>query len=129
MTDLPTPHAVQYVKFYLLLQQDTGVNKILVYLDDLLVCFTTFNEHLDRFLQRSTDAGLKLRLDKCQFLRRQVHYLGHTICPKAVSCGAGKVEAVKKWPVPTTTTAIRSFLGFVGASSRAFLRWLTRFMT
>ncbi|MCB4779085.1 MAG: DDE-type integrase/transposase/recombinase, partial [Sulfurovum sp.] len=47
-----------------------------------------------------------------QFLRRQVHYLGHTISAEGVSCEAGKVEAVKNWPVPATTTALRSFLGF-----------------
>ena len=51
-------------------------------------------------------------MDKCQFLRRQVHYLGHTISAEGVSCEAGKVEAVKNWPVPATTTALRSFLGF-----------------
>ena len=44
---------------------------LLVYLDDLLVCLKTFDKHLDRLdrlLQRIIDAGLKLRLDKCQFL-------------------------------------------------------------
>ena len=88
---------------------------LLVYLDDLLVYSKTFDEHLahlDRLLQRIIDAGLKLKMDKCQFLRRQVYYLGHTISAEGVSCEAGKVEAVKNWPVPATTTALRSFLGF-----------------
>ena len=88
---------------------------LLVYLDDLLVYSKTFDEHLahlDRLLQRIIDAGLKLKMDKCQFLRRQVHYLGHTISAEGVSCEAGKVEAVKNWPVPATTTALRSFSGF-----------------
>ena len=74
---------------------------------------TMFDEHLahlDRLLQRIIDAGLKMY--ECQFLRRQVHYLGHTISAEGVSCEAGKVEAVKNWPVPATTTALRSFLGF-----------------
>ena len=87
-----------------------------MYLDDLLVYSKTFDEHLDyldRLLQGIIDISLKLRLDKCQFLRHQVHYLGHTISAEAVSCEAGKVEAVKNWPVPTTTTALRSFLGFI----------------
>ena len=88
---------------------------LLVYLDDLLVYSKTFDEyldHLDRLPQRIIDAGLKQRPDKCQFLRRQVRYLGHTISLEGVSCQAGTVEAVRNWPVPTTTTAIRSFLGF-----------------
>ena len=88
---------------------------LLVYLDDLLVYSKTFDEHLahlDFLLQRIIDAGLKLKMDKCQFLRRQVHYLGHTISAEGVSCEAGKVEAVKNWPVPATTTALASFFGF-----------------
>ena len=51
---------------------------LLVYLDDLLVYSKTFDEHLahlDRLLQRIIDAGLKLKMDKCQFLRRQAHHL------------------------------------------------------
>lgn len=88
---------------------------LLVYLDDLLVYSKTFEEHLahlDRLLQRIIDAGLKLRIDKCQFLRRQVTYLGHTISAEGVSCEDGKVEVVQDWPVPKSTTQLRSFLGF-----------------
>ena len=54
---------------------------LLVYLDDLLVNSKAFDEHLNHLgslLQRIIDTGLKLRLDKCHFLRRQVQYLGHT---------------------------------------------------
>ena len=88
---------------------------LLVYLDDLLVYSKTFEEHLghlDRLLQKIIDAGLKLRPDKCQFLRRQVTYLGHTISAEGVSCQEGKVDAVKEWPIPKSTTELRSFLGF-----------------
>ena len=70
---------------------------LLVYLDDL-VYSKTFDEHLEyleRFLRRVTETGLKLKPSKCQFLRRQVTYLGHTISAEGVSCEAGKVEAVQ----------------------------------
>ncbi|KAK7103788.1 hypothetical protein V1264_018620 [Littorina saxatilis] len=88
---------------------------LLVYLDDLLVYSKTFDEHLehlDRLLERLIKTGLKIRPDKCQFLRRQVTYLGHTISAEGISCEAGKVDAVVNWPTPTTTTEVRSFLGF-----------------
>ena len=48
----------------------------------------------------------------CQFLRREVTYLGHTISADGVSCESGKVGGVQNWPTPTTTTELRSFLGF-----------------
>lgn len=94
---------------------DFAFQFLLVYLDDLLVYSTTFDqhlEHLERLLQRVTETGLKLKLSKCQFLRRQVTYLGHTISADGVSCEAGKIDAVQSWPTPKTTTEVRSFLGF-----------------
>lgn len=88
---------------------------LLVYLDDLLVYSKTFEEHLehlDRLLERIESTGLKLRIDKCQFLRREVTYLGHTISKEGISCEKGKIEIVRDWPTPTTVTDLRSFLGF-----------------
>ena len=78
---------------------------LLVYLDDLLVYSKTFDEHLqylERLLRRVTKTGLKLKLSKCQFLSRQVTYLGHTISAEGVNCEAGKAEAVQNWPTPKT---------------------------
>ena len=36
-------------------------------------------------LQRVTETGLKPKLSKCQFLRRQITYLEHTISAEGVS--------------------------------------------
>jgi hypothetical protein len=88
---------------------------LLVYLDDLLVYSTTFEEHLehlDRLLGRIVQTGLKLKMKKCQFLRREVKYLGHTISAEGVSCDQDKVEVIKNWPKLNTATDVRRFLGF-----------------
>ena len=100
----------------------------LVYLDDLLVYSKTLDEHmayLERLLQRLTETGLELKLSKCQFLRRQVTYLGHTISAEGVSCEAGKVEAVQNWPTPKTANELRSFLGF-SSYYRCFIKGFTK---
>jgi hypothetical protein len=86
---------------------------LLVYLDDLLVYSTTFEEHLehlDRLLGRIVQTGLKLKMKKCQFLRREVKYLGHTISAEGVSCDQDKVEVIKNWP--KLNADVRRFLGF-----------------
>ena len=88
---------------------------LLCYLDDVLIFSKTFEEHLvhlDRFLTRIGEVGLKIKLKKCQLLRREVHYLGHTISRDGVFCQEEKIEAVKTWPRPQTTKDLRSFLGF-----------------
>ncbi|PVD21081.1 hypothetical protein C0Q70_19247 [Pomacea canaliculata] len=58
----------------------------------LLVYSKTFDEHvehLDRLLGPIVETVLKLRLDKCQFLRREVTYLGHTF-PRKVNESSGE---------------------------------------
>ena len=88
---------------------------LLVYLDDLLVYSKTFSEHLvhlEKLLQRVSDTGLKLKGEKCQFLRKEVNYLGHTISADGISCEDSKIRQVKEWPAPTNVRELRSFLGF-----------------
>lgn len=88
---------------------------LLVYFDDLLIYSNTFEDHLhqlDKVLQRLEDTGLKINLEKCQILRREVNYLGHKISADGVSCQEEKTEAVKNWPKPETVKELRSFLGF-----------------
>jgi hypothetical protein len=51
---------------------------------------------------------------KCVFATTQVEYLGHVISEKGVATDPQKVSAVKDWPLPTTITQLRSFLGLTG---------------
>jgi len=88
--------------------------KCLVYLDDVIVYGRDFDEHLERLAEvfrRFRQAGLKLKPSKCCFLRPRVPYLGHVISAEGVSTDPAKIEAVKRWPVPSRVTDVRSFLG------------------
>ena len=86
----------------------------LVYLDDILVHAATFAKHLGHLrlvLTRLQQAGLKLSPKKCFLLQRRVKYLGHVISKEGVAMDEEKLEAVRDWPIPTTTKEVRSFLG------------------
>ena len=88
---------------------------LLVYLDDILIYSQTFQEHLERLkmvLTRLRKHGLKLKLEKCNFLKRKVTYLGHEVSGDGISPEPQKLTAVKEWPVPTTMKELRTFLGF-----------------
>lgn len=57
-------------------------NTASVFLDDILIVSQTEEEHfkkLDLVFSRLNSAGLKVRLEKCQFLQDKVLYLGHQI--------------------------------------------------
>jgi hypothetical protein len=56
--------------------------KCLVYLDDVVVVaenLNTHNEGLREVFGRMRQHNFKLQPDKCEFLRREVSYLGHVI--------------------------------------------------
>ncbi len=82
-----------------------------VYIDDILVCSRTFEEHLEHFFERLRAANLKLKVGKCVFLREQVNYLGHTISRQGIAPDVSKVEKVQHFPVPTDVLTLRQFLG------------------
>lgn len=87
---------------------------LLVYLDDVLIFSSTFQEHLQRLravLTRFREMGLKLNIKKCHFCRKKVEYLGHVISAEGIATQDSKISAVKDWPVPKDLKELRSFLG------------------
>lgn len=88
---------------------------VLIYLDDLLVYSSTFDEHLARLetvFKRLRETGLKIKVEKCHFLQPEVRFLGHQVSAQGVSTDPDKINAVQEWPTPSTLKELRSFLGF-----------------
>ena len=88
---------------------------LLIYLDDLLIFSSSFEEHLQRLeqvFQILKQANLKLKPSKCKLLRRSVDFLGHTISAEGISPKKDKIQAVQQWPVPRTVAELQTFLGF-----------------
>lgn len=89
----------------------------MVYLDDIIIYSNSLNEHLEKLrtiFDRLRATNLKIQLDKSEFLRKEVLYLGHTITKDGLKPNNDKIDAVLKYPLPKTTTEIKSFLGLVG---------------
>ena len=90
---------------------------VLVYIDDILIFSKTLDEHL---LHLRTILGilrenkLYAKLEKCEFLKDELEYLGFLISKNGIKTQPKKIEAVKNWPTPTNQTEIRSFLGLAG---------------
>ncbi len=94
---------------------DQKSRSLLLYLDDIIVLSSSVDQHLARMevaLSRLHKEGLKAKLSKCAFFKREVQYLGHVISSEGVSTDPGKIEAVSQWPCPTSVAELRSFLGF-----------------
>jgi len=86
----------------------------LVYLDDIVVFSKTLEEHtrrLELLFERIRLANLKLKPSKCHFMQTEFAFLGYVISKDGVSTDPAKIKAVKNWPVHTSLTEDRSFLG------------------
>ncbi|KAM0731590.1 Retrovirus-related Pol polyprotein from transposon 17.6 [Formica fusca] len=77
--------------------------KCLVYLDDIVIYGASLQDHNKRLievLRRLRENNLKLQPDKCEFLRKEVTYLGHIITENGISPDPSKLEAVRNFPTP-----------------------------
>ncbi|KXJ15652.1 Retrovirus-related Pol polyprotein from transposon 297 [Exaiptasia diaphana] len=103
---------------------DLNFHTLLVYLDDILVFGSTFEETLTRLetvLSRLCKLNLKVKPEKCQLFKDKVRYLGHLLTEEGTSPDPDKVQAVTEWPRPKTLREVRGFLGLSGYYRR-FIR-------
>lgn len=87
---------------------------VLIYMDDLLIASCSPEEHLQHLRTVLTilrENDLRLKLTKCHFNKPELHYLGYVVGRDGVKADPKKVQAVLDWPVPTSVTALRRFLG------------------
>ena len=56
------------------------------------------NERFNTVAQKLREANLTLEPEKCEFLKREVCYLGHIISEYGIKPDPKKVEAVGKFP-------------------------------
>ena len=100
---------------------EEGPDFVAVYIDDILIFSRTMSEHLHHVglvLDRLQGAGLKLKPNKCHFLCQRVEYLGHLVTPHGLEPNPKKVNAVSQFPVPTSTTQVRQFVGLTSYYQR-----------
>lgn len=108
-----SPATFQRLMNYLL--QD--LDRVHVYLDDILVLSDTWTEHLERLssvLQRLRNANLTVKLSKTSFCRATVTYLGHVVGQGLVRPKAANIKVILDFPVPTTKKGLMRFLGMAG---------------
>lgn len=88
--------------------------KCFVYLDDIVVYGKNLDDHLSKLREvfdRLRKYNLKLQSSKCQFLRKEVVYLGHKCSREGCSPDPEKVKCVQNFPAPKTIKQLQSFLG------------------
>nr|GEU47152.1 putative reverse transcriptase domain-containing protein [Tanacetum cinerariifolium] len=101
---------------------------ITVLIDDILVFSKSKEEHEDHLrtvLQTLRQDKLYAKFSKCEFWLSSVAFLGHIVSAEGITMDPAKVEAITKWPRPTSVTKVRSFLGLAGYYHR-FVKGFSR---
>ena len=87
------------------------------YLDDIIIYSRSEREHLEHLEEiftRLRAAGLKLKLDKCCFFKKDIQYLGHLISADGIQPLPEKLESIAKMPAPRNPKEVKQFLRLVG---------------
>lgn len=98
-------------------------NKVFCYADDIICISSRFEEHialLSRILEKLKTANLTINLDKCNFFKDKLKYLGYVVDSKGLHPDPDKVNAIKNYTTPTNRKEVRRLLGAVS--------WFRRFI-
>ncbi|GJU59867.1 putative reverse transcriptase domain-containing protein [Tanacetum coccineum] len=97
---------------------ETAIGKFdIVFIDDILIYSKRNQEHKERLkliLELLKKEELYAKFSKCEFWIPKVQLLGHVIYSKGIHMDPAKIESIKDWASPKTTTKIRQFLGLAG---------------
>lgn len=96
--------------------------KCFVYLDDIVVYGRNLEDHnrkLVSIFERIEKFNLRLQPRKCNFLQREVVYLGYKITELGVLPDDQKIKSIVQIPSPTNPKETQSFLGMVNFYRRS----------
>ena len=89
---------------------------VFTYLDDMCVASPdqeSHLRHLEILFERLRRHGFVLNLEKCEFGKSSVQFLGHDLSSKGVSPICKHVKAIVNFQVPDSKKSLMSFLGLV----------------
>ncbi|GJU92227.1 putative reverse transcriptase domain-containing protein [Tanacetum coccineum] len=90
---------------------------VIVFIDDILIYSKSEEEHevhLKAILDLLKKEKLYAKFSKCEFWLQEVQFLGHVVNRDGIHVDPIKVESVKNWKTPESSTESRSFLGLAG---------------
>ncbi len=94
---------------------------MIAYLDDMLIYSKTKEEHvkyIQDVLERLLQAGLLLNLEKCEFHKESVEFLGFIVSTTGIWISPEKIKVIAEWPTLYDVRLVQSFLGFINFNRR-----------
>ena len=89
---------------------------VFIYVDDLFIDSEDEAQHakdLENVFRVLSENNLRISLDKCEFFKRSIDYLGFSISEKGIKVTESKQSQIKEFPLPVDSKDLRRFLGMV----------------
>ena len=98
---------------------------VMAYIDDIVIATETVEDHMVRLrevFECLREAGFKMRVAKCDFMKSEIKYLGRVVSAEGIKPDPKAVVKLRDWEVPRNKTEMQSFLGFANYY-REFIPW------
>ena len=98
---------------------------VMAYIDDIVIATETVEDHMARLrevFECLREAGFKMRVAKCDFMKSEIKYLGRVVSAEGVKPDPKTVAKLRDWEIPRNKTEMQSFLGFANYY-REFIPW------
>ena len=85
---------------------------MMAYIDDIVIAIETVEDHMVRLrevFECLREAGFKMRVAKCDFMKSEIKYLGRVVSAEGVKPDPKTVTKVRVWAFPRTKTEMQSF--------------------
>ena len=93
-----------------------GLQGVVCQMDDILIYAENQQQHdyrLRQVLKRSSESGVTLNAEKCEFNKSEIKFLGHLISAAGIKADPEKTKAIKNFPTPNNRQELRRFFGIV----------------
>lgn len=108
-----------------------GLDFVFVYIDDILVFSSSFEEHKEHLrilFQRLTLWGLRVKPSKCVLGVPSLDFLAHEISISGVRPSVDRAKPIQEFPAPATLQQAQQFVGMVNYYRR-FIPKLSHLLT
>ena len=97
---------------------------LVLWIDDLLIYSQAEEEehlkHLHLGFANFREAGIKLKICKCEFLLDEIEYLGHLVSGQGISPMRQKIKTITDLAPITNITEARHMIGLIGYYRKFF---------
>ena len=93
-----------------------GLPSVLCHMDDVLIFGKDIQEHdarLEQVLQQIQAAGATVNLEKCQFSKLSIDFLGHLVDATGIQPDPDKTSAIANMPIPQNISDLSRFMEMI----------------